>query len=163
VDQASGPIEHTAYPKDHTMNRTLQVFLGTLLTTAAVTAVQAQPVVRDGIVTDPAGRTLYIFDRDETLKSRCEAACLQAWPAYGAEAQAGVKVPGDAKRFEQGERQQWAWQGKPLYYFAGDARPGDKNGDGSGGVWHVIRPAASTAAPAAATKPTSAYNYTSTF
>lgn len=145
------------------MTRQFQALFASLLAAAAVTSVHAQPVVRDGIVTDPAGRTLYIFDRDETLKSRCEAACLQAWPAYGAEAQAGATVHSAAKRFEQGQRQQWAWNGKPLYYFAGDARPGDKHGDGSGGVWHVIRPAASAAAPAATTAPTSSYTYTSTY
>ena len=48
---------------------------------------------------------------------------------------------------------QWTVNGKPLYYFAGDAKPGDRNGDGKGGVWHVVaaKPevkAAVTAAPA---------------
>ena len=28
--------------------------------------------------------------------------------------------------------------GWPLYTFSGDARPGDRNGQGSGGVWFVI-------------------------
>jgi hypothetical protein len=27
----------------------------------------------------------------------------------------------------------------PLYFFAGDAKAGDANGDQQGGVWHVIR------------------------
>ena len=35
--------------------------------------------------------------------------------------------------------QQWAWDGKPLYYFAGDARQGDAAGDGMGGTWHTVR------------------------
>ena len=37
----------------------------------------------------------------------------------------------------------------PAYYFAGDAKAGDINGDGMGGVWAVIRsgaPAAKTGA-----------------
>ena len=34
---------------------------------------------------------------------------------------------------------QWAFKGMPLYYFAKDAKPGDKNGDGAGGVWRVAR------------------------
>ena len=34
---------------------------------------------------------------------------------------------------------QWAYKGKPLYFFAGDAKAGDVNGDKQGGVWHVIR------------------------
>ena len=28
----------------------------------------------------------------------------------------------------------------PLYRFAGDAAPGDANGQGSGGVWFVVDP-----------------------
>ena len=28
----------------------------------------------------------------------------------------------------------------PLYYFSGDARPGDVNGQGSGNVWFVVDP-----------------------
>jgi predicted lipoprotein with Yx(FWY)xxD motif len=114
--------------------------LGALMTLGASTAVHADPVIRDGIVTDPAGRTLYVFDKDEAFKSHCEGGCLQAWPAYTDDTQSGASVPSAAKRFEQDQRQQWAWQGKPLYYFAGDSRPGERNGDGSNGVWHVVRP-----------------------
>ncbi len=33
---------------------------------------------------------------------------------------------------------QWTVKGKPLYFFAGDTKVGDRNGDGSGGVWHVV-------------------------
>ena len=120
-------------------------FISTLLAITAFTAAHAQPVVRDGIVTDPAGRTLYTFDKDEAFKSRCEGGCLTAWPAYVTDSQPAASVHSAAKRFGQGQRQQWAWQGKPLYYFAGDAKPGDVNGDGSGGVWHVVRPAKAAA------------------
>jgi len=143
-------------------------FFSALLAIATVTAAHAQPVVRDGIVTDPAGRTLYIFDKDESFKSHCEGGCLTAWPAYVADSQPGATVHSAAKRFEQGQRQQWAWQGKPLYYFAGDAKPGDLHGDGSGGVWHVIRPVqkAATATPAAPitpAKPTAANSYSDSY
>jgi predicted lipoprotein with Yx(FWY)xxD motif len=46
---------------------------------------------------------------------------------------------------------QWAFKGQPLYFFVGDAQPGDVNGDKSGGVWHVIP------AKAAAIKSSSSY------
>ena len=35
--------------------------------------------------------------------------------------------------------QQSVYQGKPLYLYVGDAKPGESNGDGQGGVWHVLR------------------------
>jgi len=34
---------------------------------------------------------------------------------------------------------QWAYQGKPVYYFAGDQKTGDKTGDGVNGVWRVLK------------------------
>lgn len=139
-----------------------------LATMGSLSMAHAQPVVHDGIVTDPQGRTLYVFDKDAAFESHCEGGCLKAWPAYTGDAEPGAKLSPVAKRFGKGEPQQWAWKGKPLYYFAGDAQPGDRNGDGSGGVWHVVRPAPAataasadtTTAPAApAATSTSAYGY----
>ena len=40
---------------------------------------------------------------------------------------------------------QWAIEGKPLYFFAADQKAGDVNGDGQGGVWHVVKQAAAKA------------------
>ena len=34
--------------------------------------------------------------------------------------------------------QQLTHKGKPIYLFAGDGAPGDINGDGLGGVWHIV-------------------------
>jgi hypothetical protein len=30
----------------------------------------------------------------------------------------------------------------PLYYYSGDKKPGDANGQGIGGVWFVLNPSA---------------------
>ena len=35
---------------------------------------------------------------------------------------------------------QWAWKGKPLYYWVKDGKPGDKTGDGFNKVWQVAKP-----------------------
>lgn len=111
----------------------------------AAAAAQAQPVTKDGILTDAAGRTLYTFDKDQANKSNCEGPCLKNWPAYTAEPAAGAKQPKELTRFERDGAQQWAWNGKPLYYFVGDAKAGDRVGDGKGGAWHIVQPGASTA------------------
>lgn len=114
-------------------------------------AAQAQPVVQGGVLTDPAGRTLYVFDKDQPGKSNCQGGCAQNWPAYVAEPAAGSEPPRQASRFEHDGVQQWAWNGNPLYYFAGDAKPGDRNGDGKGGMWHVVKPAATAPTNTSAT------------
>lgn len=119
----------------------LAALLGSIATGA-----MAQPVTHDGILTDPAGRTLYVFDKDQPNTSHCAGPCLQAWPAYTAEPAKGAKVAAQATRLATGGVQQWAWNGQPLYYFVGDAKPGDRAGDGSGGVWHIVKPAAATSA-----------------
>jgi len=34
---------------------------------------------------------------------------------------------------------QWAYKGKPLYFYVGDTKTGDKTGDGrNNGVWRVV-------------------------
>ncbi len=40
---------------------------------------------------------------------------------------------------EDGTRQ-WAYKGKPLYIFAKDQKPGDRNGEEFNKIWHVARP-----------------------
>ena len=133
----------------------------TLLALFSVGA-QAQPVVKDGVLADAAGRTVYIFDKDTPNKSNCSGGCLVAWPAFVAKA--GATAQGDFGLIDANGAKQWTVGGKPLYYFAGDAKPGDRNGDGSGGVWHVVPPAAvkqsatRTEAPAYTT-PTPTYTY----
>ena len=111
-----------------------------IASTAAVAlmavAVQAQPVVRDGVLADAAGRTLYIFDKDAPNKSNCAGGCLTAWPAFVAKPAAAAQ--GDFGLIDANGARQWTVKGKPLYYFTGDTNPGERNGEGSGGVWHTV-------------------------
>lgn len=120
----------------------------------------AQPVVQGGVLTDPAGRTLYTFDKDQANKSNCQGGCLQNWPPYVAAPAAGAPKPvSGVGRFEHDEMQHWTFNGSPLYYFVGDAKPGDRNGDGKGGVWHVVKPAASAGASSTSSVSSSSYSY----
>ena len=34
---------------------------------------------------------------------------------------------------------QWTYDGKPLYLWIKDQKPGDMTGDGVKGVWHVVK------------------------
>ena len=117
----------------------------TLLTfVVAAVAAGAQPtfaqnVGADGLLRDHAGRTLYVFDRDHPWgASNCYEGCAETWPAFVARIGAEVKGEFTVHARTDG-RIQWGWNGKPLYYFAGDREAGDAEGDGMDGVWHAVR------------------------
>jgi predicted lipoprotein with Yx(FWY)xxD motif len=93
---------------------------------------------------DADGLTLYGFTNDGDGVPTCEGDCAGAWPPLlvdGAELPAGL----DPAVFSVVPRSDGSHQLKagawPLYRFAGDAVPGDTNGQGSGGVWFVVDPA----------------------
>ena len=88
--------------------------------------------------TDSKGMTLYTFDKDSKGKSDCYGKCAVNWPPL--KASASAKASGNwsvVKR--KGGGAMWAYDGKPLYTFIGDKKPGDVNGNGNAGVWHVAK------------------------
>jgi len=97
--------------------------------------------VADGVLVGSNGMTLYTFDRDAagSGKSVCNGPCVAIWPAFAAADDA--KASGDYSVVvrDDGTRQ-WAFKGKPLYFWAKDTKPGDKTGDGFNGLWHTARP-----------------------
>jgi hypothetical protein len=61
-----------------------------------------------------------------------------AWPPFLA--RDGAQATGTWSIVARDDgRMQWARDGKPLYYFAADTKPGDMRGDGQGRVWHVVK------------------------
>lgn len=95
----------------------------------------------DGMLTSSSGMTLYVFDKDTagSGKSTCNGPCAANWPPLMAEADA--KPAGNHTLITRDDGgKQWAYKGKPLYFWAKDMKPGDKTGDGVNGVWHVARP-----------------------
>lgn len=90
-------------------------------------------------MTDAKGMTLYIFDNDKGGASACYDDCAVKWPPHLA--QAGEMAPkGWSQVARKDGAMQWAYDGKPLYYFKGDHAKGDHMGDGLGGVWHMLKP-----------------------
>lgn len=97
--------------------------------------------VKGQYLTDFAGTTLYTFDKDTTGVSNCEKACAVNWPPYTSGATAQSQFPKNISIITRADGiKQFAWMGKPLYYYASDKKPGDINGDGVGKVWHIIKP-----------------------
>jgi len=113
----------------------------TLMVSALALVAQAAwagpTATQNGIMTDAAGNTLYTFDKDEPGRSNCAGDCLKKWPAFIAKSEAGETGDFSLIGRTDGGRQ-WTFKDKPLYYFAGDQAPGQRNGEGIGGLWHVI-------------------------
>lgn len=85
------------------------------------------------------GFTLYTFDEDPLGSTTCFNGCLTVWPALYAAADA--KAAGDftiVVRDQNTGVKQWAYKGKPLYFYVGDSAAGDVNGEYTG--WTIARP-----------------------
>jgi predicted lipoprotein with Yx(FWY)xxD motif len=103
---------------------------------------------------DPSShRTLYFLDVDTSTGATCSQAsgCLGLWPAFvpAAGSQGGENLAIITRA--DGTGSQWAYQGHPLYRYAGDSGADQTNGDNIpdfGGHWHVARASAPTPPPA---------------
>jgi predicted lipoprotein with Yx(FWY)xxD motif len=100
------------------------------------------------ILVDGSGRTLYLFEKDQSDQSACAGACVAAWPVDQSSAtpKAGSGVTasllGTIKRGDGSV--QVTYNQHPLYYYAGDSQPGQHNGQGVeafGAAWFVVGPA----------------------
>ena len=116
-------------------------------------AMAGEPVVLLGgndelgeFLTGANGMTLYVFAKDGPGVSNCDDQCIQNWPPLlveeGQKPTAGEGVGGELSVIERADGgMQVAHNGMPLYFWVGDAKPGDATGDGVKDVWFVARPA----------------------
>lgn len=102
---------------------------------------QSAPPARmeGGMLVATNGMTLYTFDKDAGGRSACNGPCAENWPPLTATAADAASGDWSIVAREDGRRQ-WAYKGKPLYFFARDRKAGDKTGDGFKDVWHVAHP-----------------------
>lgn len=105
------------------------------------------------IVVDAKGMSLYVFAKDTkgAATSACTGGCMASWPAAltpaatpSAEGVTGmlgtITTPDGAK--------QLTLNGRPLYHYAKDMKPGDVMGQGVGGAWYLSDPAGEMIEPA---------------
>ena len=98
----------------------------------------AQVMEKDGVLTDANGMTLYTFDKDEGGVSACYDKCAENWPPLLAAADA--KAEGEYGLTDRTDgSKQWTYDGKPLYLWVKDQKPGDMTGDGVNDVWHTAK------------------------
>ena len=123
------------------MTRLFSLLAAAALTTGASMAAAQPAKTSDGMLTGPNGMTLYTFDRDAagSGKSACNGPCVANWPPLTAAATDAASGDYSVITRDDGTKQ-WAYKGKPLYYWSKDAKPGDKSGDGFNNVWKVARP-----------------------
>ncbi len=97
--------------------------------------------VYEGMLVGSNGMTLYTFDKDAagSGKSACNGPCAANWPPLAADSYAKASGEFSVITRDDGSRQ-WAYKGKPLYFWSKDTKPDDKMGDNFNMVWHVARP-----------------------
>jgi len=96
-------------------------------------------------IADGRGVSLYLFEADKGTQSVCYGDCATNWPplltsgAVVTSGGASMSLVGTTKRTNGA--MQVTYNGHPLYYFVGDSKPGDTNGEGInafGGGWDVV-------------------------
>ncbi|BDZ45806.1 COG4315 family predicted lipoprotein [Naasia aerilata] len=97
------------------------------------------------IVVDAKGMSLYVFDKDTagSGSSSCSGQCLVNWPPLHATSDTPTVdgVTGEVGTITGTDGQpQVTLNGLPLYYFVGDAAPGDVNGQAVQQIWWVVGP-----------------------
>ena len=96
----------------------------------------------------PDGKSLYLFEADTSSQSTCSGACAVGWPPLSTNgppvAGSGVMQSLLSTTQRSDGTVQVVYNGHPLYFYSGDAAPGDTNGEGLtafGAGWDVVSPA----------------------
>jgi predicted lipoprotein with Yx(FWY)xxD motif len=99
-------------------------------------------------LTDGSGRAIYDFLADSKNKSACTGACAAAWPPVivtGQPTAGGGVTASELSTITRSDgTKQVTYDGRPLYYYAGDTGPGMANGQGLNGfghLWWLLTPA----------------------
>ena len=107
---------------------------------AAAATVKTASTTLGTVLVDAAGKTLYAFANDQGTTSACTGGCLGIWPPLMA---TGTPTGGsgiDATKLSAAPSGQVVYNGHLLYTYASDTAAGDDEGQGVGGVWHVVAP-----------------------
>jgi predicted lipoprotein with Yx(FWY)xxD motif len=96
--------------------------------------------VTDGVYAGDNGMTLYTFDRDTagSGKSVCNGQCASLWPPLLADDSSQAAGPWTVITRDDGKKQ-WALNGKPVYFFVRDTKPGERSGENFNNVWRLAK------------------------
>lgn len=114
----------------------------------AANAVLPSAVTEASVLTNAEGRTLYILASDmEFGQSACNGDCAMLWPPFAASVEAKASGPWTIFTRDDGARQ-WAYNGKPLYTYSKDQKPGDAKGHNVLQIWSAVTMVSPTQAAA---------------
>jgi len=115
------------------------IVLGATLAAGCASMMSDAPAkVADGVFVGANGMTLYTFDKDAGGKSMCNGPCATNWPPLMA---TSGSASGDWSMITRDDgSKQWAYKGKPVYFWVKDQKAGDRTGDGFNSVWHTAKP-----------------------
>jgi len=101
------------------------------------------------VLVNPAGRTLYVFMKDQHSRVTCTGSCASFWPPLKWKSASKPTAGGTAKSSLLGTDKNPSggrvvtYAKWPLYTYVGDKSAGQATGEGlnlSGGKWYVISP-----------------------
>ncbi|MGZ6125060.1 MAG: hypothetical protein ACXWLR_08875 [Myxococcales bacterium] len=112
---------------------------------AASLKLASGPRLGDYLV-DGSGRTLYYFAKDlpasgaNAAVSNCSGACEAAWPVFHAPTAIveGISSSDVSEITRADGSRQSTYLGWPLYFYAGDKKPGDTSGEAVSDIWFVL-------------------------
>jgi predicted lipoprotein with Yx(FWY)xxD motif len=127
---------------------TLVALAAVLCATPASAAVspRAKVLVRvtsvGGVLADSRGHTLYSYAADTGRRSACYGACAGSWPPFLTKGKplAGLGVRGKllGTTTRKDGKVQVTYAGRPLYFFAGETKPGRLDGQGYENAWWAL-------------------------
>ncbi len=118
------------------------ILAATVLTACAGNAVQSAGPARvsDGVLT---GANDITIPSTRTPRAVARASATAPAPPTGrpcSSPRTKSAAPGYSVVMRDDGGKQWAYKGKPLYFWVKDQKPGDRTGDGFNGVWRVAKP-----------------------
>ncbi len=110
---------------------------------ACVSMSSGQSIVKNnnGILVGTNNMTLYTFANDQagSGKSTCNGDCAINWSPLIVDTNATSYGDYSIITRDDGKKQ-FAYMGKPLYYFGMDKKPDDRNGDSYlNGTWSIVK------------------------
>lgn len=96
------------------------------------------------ILVNAKGMTLYYLETEKHGTIKCTASCVTYWPPLLVSPSTKTLTAGHAVTGKLGTilrpdgKKQLTYNKWPLYFFAGDKKPGDTKGQGVAKVWWVI-------------------------